>query len=283
VSVQGAASEKMRHGDFSGLAESYSRYRSGYAPGVLAAVLGLLGRPPAMLEAADVGAGTGIWTRMLAEAGFRSVVAVEPNEDMRAAGIRDSAGLDVSWRAGSGEATGLADSSVDLVSMASSFHWVDFDRGTAEFCRVLRPGGWFVALWNPRLVEANPLLADIEAELTRLEPNLKRVAFGSSSFTETLTERLWSHPGFADVVLLEGRHVVEQSVAHHLGAWRSVNDVRVKLGEEKFARFLDYAERRLSGLDAVEVTYRTRAWAARRRDRPRAVTGESTSGGDDDG
>jgi SAM-dependent methyltransferase len=150
--------------------------------------------------------------------------------------------------------------------MASSFHWADFERATAELRRILRPGGWFVALWNTRMVEANPLLAEIEAELTRMEPDLRRVAFGPHGFTNTLTERLWSHPGFDDVLLLEGRHVSVQTPERYLGAWRSVNDVRFRLGEERFARFLEYAQRRLMGARDLEVTYLTRAWAARRGD-----------------
>jgi SAM-dependent methyltransferase len=201
---------------------------------------------------------------MLAQARFRSVAAVEPNGEMRDAGIRDSEGLEIDWRPGRAEDTGLDDASADLVTMASSFHWAGFEDATAEFCRVLRPGGWFVALWNPRLVEANPLLAEIEAELSRIKPDLKRVSSGRSAFTDGLAERLWSHPGFEDVVVLEGRHVVRQSPAHHVGAWRTVNDVRVQLGEEGFATFLDFVERRLAAVETVETTYLTRAWAARR-------------------
>jgi tRNA(Arg) A34 adenosine deaminase TadA/SAM-dependent methyltransferase len=257
--------QTLRHGDFTGLAENYSKYRTGYAPAVRSALLGLLGRPPATLDAVDVGAGTGIWTRMLAGAGFRSVTAVEPNADMRAAGQRDSAELDIRWRAGRGEATGLDTGSADLVTMASSFHWVDFEAGTAEFGRVLRPGGWFAALWSTRLLEANPLLADIEEELRRLKPGIRRAAFGRSSFTDGLTERLAAHTGFEDVVTLCGRHVEVQTVEHHLGVWRSVNDVRAELGEERFARFLDHVADRLSGSGTVTVTYLTQAWAARRR------------------
>jgi ubiquinone/menaquinone biosynthesis C-methylase UbiE len=257
--------QQLRHGDFTNLAENYSKYRSGYAHSVLSALIGLLGRPPAELDVVDVGAGTGIWTRMLAAMGFRSVTAVDPNEEMRAVGMRDSIDYDISWRAGRGERTGLQDHSVDLVSMASCFHWVDFDAGTAEFSRVLRPGGWFVALWNPRLVEANPLLVDIEAELTRLKPDLKRVSSGRSGITDTLSERLWSHPCFDDIVTLEGRHVVAQTPEQYLGAWRSVNDVQVQLGADGFARFLEYARQRLDGVDSVETTYLTRAWAARKR------------------
>ncbi|HZG04582.1 MAG TPA: class I SAM-dependent methyltransferase [Streptomyces sp.] len=256
----------LKPGDFTGLAENYSAYRTGYAPSVRAALLGLLGRPAGELDAVDVGAGTGIWTRMLHEAGFRSVTAVEPNDDMRSVGMRDSKGLGISWRTGTGESTGLPDAAADLVTMASSFHWVDFDQGTAEFHRVLRPGGWFAALWSTRLLQANPLLAEIEEELNRLHPGLRKSAFGRSGFTETLTERLAAHPLFDDVTTLEGRHVVTQTVEHHLGLWRSVNDVRSQLGEEKFARFLDHVERRLAHVETVEVTYLSRAWAVRRRD-----------------
>jgi ubiquinone/menaquinone biosynthesis C-methylase UbiE len=260
-----AGNLQLKHGDFTQLAETYSKYRSGYAPSVRAALLGLLGRPAKQLDVADVGAGTGIWTRMLAEVGFRSIIAIEPNKEMRGRGIRDSASFPISWRTGWGEQTGLEDDSVDMVTMASSFHWVDFDEGTAEFCRVLRPGGWFVALWNPRLIEANPLLVEIEAELTRLKPDLKRVSSGRTGLVDTLADRLWHHPCFDDVVQLEGRHAVRQTVEHYVGAWRSVNDVRVQLGEEKFAKFLDYAEDLLAGVESVETTYLTRAWAARRK------------------
>jgi ubiquinone/menaquinone biosynthesis C-methylase UbiE len=261
-------SNSLRHGDFTGLAHAYSRYRPGYATTARAALLGLLARPTSRLDAADVGAGTGIWTRMLVEVGFRSVTAIEPNDEMRGTGIRDSVGLGISWRAGTGEATGLATASVDLVTMASSFHWVEFDKAMAEFARILRPGGWFAALWNTRVVEANPLLAEIEAELVALKPDLKRVSSGRSGVTETLTERLLTHPDWVDIVTVESPQVVVQTTEHYLGAWRSVNDVRVQLGEQLFTRFLDHAEHRLDDVETVETTYLTRLWAARRRDDP---------------
>lgn len=254
-----------QHGDFSGLASDYSKYRPDYAPGVLRGLIGLLPRRPAQCEAADVGAGTGIWTRILATAGFGRVHAIEPNEDMRTHGERDSNGLGITWRPGSGEETGLATSSVDLVTMASSFHWVDFDRGTAEFARILRPSGWFAALWNPRLIEANPLLVEIEQHLNTLKPDMQRVSSGRSGITETLTERLEASPLFDEVVYLEGRHRILFTPAQYIGVWRSVNDLRVQLGPERFADFLDYVETRISGMPTIEANYLTRAWAARKK------------------
>jgi SAM-dependent methyltransferase len=148
--------------------------------------------------------------------------------------------------------------------MASSLHWADFNRACDEFHRILRPGGVFVALWNPRLIEASPLLVEIEAQITRLKPDIRRVSSGRSGITERLTDMLSSKQQFAEVLYLEGRHSLNQTPAQYIGAWRSVNDLQVQLGPELFRKFLDFTERRIAGLTTIETTYVTRAWAARR-------------------
>jgi SAM-dependent methyltransferase len=254
----------VRHGDFDSLAADYSQYRPGYAPCVATAVLALLDRPARDVDAVDVGAGTGIWTRMLAARGLRSLTAIEPSEEMRRFGVAGSQGLGIAWRPGTAENTGLAAQSFDLVSMASSFHWPDFDQACTEFQRILRPGGRFVALWNPRMIELSPLLTEIEREITRLNPAVKRVSSGRSGLADQLTDKLWARQGFDDVVYLEGRHTATQSAAQYLGAWRSVNDLRYQLGARLFDEFMNFVERRVSGLAGIETTYLTRAWAARR-------------------
>lgn len=254
----------MKHGDFTGLAGDYAKFRPGYAPQVATAILNYVARDVAKIDATDVGAGTGIWTRILAARGLHSVVAVEPNDDMRRQGIATSRRTPIVWRKGSAEATGLPDHSADLVTMASSFHWVDFDKACEEFHRILRPGGVFVALWNPRLIEANPMLMEIEAQITRLKPDIKRVSSGRSGITERLTDMLSVKPQFAEVLYLEGRHSAHQTPEQYMGAWRSVNDLQVQLGPEPFQKFLDFAEKRTAGLTSIETTYLTRAWAARR-------------------
>jgi SAM-dependent methyltransferase len=254
----------IKHGNFDSLAADYAQYRPGYAPSIVSPILALLPRPVSQMDAADVGAGTGIWTRMLAARPFHSLAAVEPSDEMRAQGIAASQDYPIAWRRGAAEDTGLASNAFDLVSMASSFHWTDFDKACAEFQRMLRPGGRFVALWNPRMIELNPLLVEIEAEITRLNPQVKRVSSGRSGLTERLTEMLWAKRGFDDVIYLEGRHVGTQTPAQYLGAWRSVNDLRFQLGPELFDRFLSFVERKTANLEKIETTYLTRAWAARR-------------------
>jgi SAM-dependent methyltransferase len=254
----------IKHGNFDSLAGDYAQYRPGYAPSIVPAVLSLLAVPAREADAVDIGAGTGIWTRMLAAQHLRSVTAVEPSDEMRRHGSLTAPELNITWRAGAAETTGLPARAFDLVSMASSFHWTDFDKATAEFQRILRPGGRFVALWNPRMIELNPLLVEIENEITRLNPNVKRVSSGRSGLTDKLTGLLWAKPGFDDVVYLEARHVATQTPEQYMGAWRSVNDLRVQLGPELFDGFLDFVERKTASLAGIETTYLTRAWAARR-------------------
>ena len=250
-------------GDFTGLAEDYARFRQGYSESVLTAILALLDKPVADIDAVDLGAGTGIWTREMAARGLRQVWAIEPNEDMRATGSKSQAPATVEWVAAGGESTGLPSESCDLVTAASSFHWMDYDRSIAEIKRILRPGGRFVALWNPRQIEANPLLVEIESELRNFNPAMKRVSSGRSAFTDTLTERLATTPELGDVIYLEGRQVARQTPGDYLGAWNSVNDVQAQLGPDRWAQFLAFVSTRTASLDAIETVFLTRAWTAR--------------------
>lgn len=255
----------LTHGDFSGLATAYASHRPGYGPDAVRLILGAAARPAAVLDAVDVGAGTGIWTRQLQAAGFRRVTAVEPNDAMRRAGEETSAGLPIEWLRGSAEATGLPGGSADLLTMASSFHWADFPAALAEFRRVLRPEGWFAALWNTRFLDRSPLLLEIEAELRRLVPELKRVSSGTSAFTGGLVERLMVAEGWGDPIYAECYHTERMSRERYVGAWRSVNDVQVQAGPERFAAFIAFIERRLADSPALDCQYRTRIWMVQRR------------------
>jgi ubiquinone/menaquinone biosynthesis C-methylase UbiE len=139
---------------FTGLADDYDRHRPGYPPAVFEAALAGLPRPAA---AADVGCGTGISSRLLAAAGA-TVTGIDPNRDMlEQARARDTPGA--VYRAGSAEATGLDDGSVDLVLCAQAFHWFDDETALAEFHRILRPGGRLALLWNVRREEATFMVA----------------------------------------------------------------------------------------------------------------------------
>ncbi|HTM58127.1 MAG TPA: class I SAM-dependent methyltransferase [Candidatus Udaeobacter sp.] len=128
---------------FSDRAADYVRYRPDYPAAAIDAILEGLATP---VVAADVGAGTGISARLLADRGVR-VIAIEPNAEMRAAAGDDPR---IEWRDGTAEATGLADSSVDLVLSAQAFHWFREQPALAEFARILRTRGRLALMWNNR-------------------------------------------------------------------------------------------------------------------------------------
>lgn len=253
----------LKHGDFSKLAENYAKYRPGYSKSALKAILSLVDAEK--IDFADIGAGTGIWTRLIADnPKIKSAIAVEPNDEMRAQGMAANENLKIIWKKGEGVATALENNSCDLLSMASSFHWVDFEKGMKEFARVLRPGGRFVALWNPRYIQDNPVLVKIENKITELTPNMKRVSSGSSKFVAELAEKLNAHPDFEDLTYIEGRHSVNLTKEQYIGVWRSVNDIQYQMGN-KFEEFMQYIADQIKDLDFVKSTYLTRAWSVRKK------------------
>ncbi len=130
-------------GRFSDRVDDYVRYRPTYPSVAVDHVLeGVATREPVI----DVGAGTGIWTALLAARGLR-VIALEPNEAMRAAAPELSR---VSWQAGTAEATGLGDVSTRLITVAQAFHWFRTGDAVREFARVLKPAGRLALIWNRR-------------------------------------------------------------------------------------------------------------------------------------
>ena len=138
---------------FTGLAETYAAFRPTYPRLAIEAILQGLARP---VQAADIGCGTGISTRMLAEAGAE-VIGIDPNQDMLAQAQRQSAGdARVEYRRGHGERTGLSDASVHVVVCAQSFHWFNAAAALREFHRILKPvssgggGGRLALMWNFR-------------------------------------------------------------------------------------------------------------------------------------
>ena len=100
------------------------------------------------LRAADIGAGTGKMSELLARGGLL-VDAVEPSEAMRA---QASAIEGVTWHDGVAEETGLPNDVYDIVVFAQSWHWMDPERAGLEAARILAPGGVLAIVWNQMAV-----------------------------------------------------------------------------------------------------------------------------------
>ena len=254
----------MEHGNFTELAKSY-HCRPGYSRQVVTMIAKYLGAGRRDFSIVEVGAGTGKLTGMLIELGFFGI-AVEPNDAMRAEGVSTLGEKDnFRWMKGAAENTVLPESSADWVIMASSFHWTDKKRALEEFHRILKPGGHFTAMWNPRDLEKSPLQKTIENTVYEIAPDIRRVSSGNKEHVAPIDEQLTSTGLFEDVIFIEASHEEVMTRERYLGVWRSVNDIQVQAGEKKFAEIMGEIERITASMETITVPYKTRAWTARAR------------------
>jgi SAM-dependent methyltransferase len=130
---------------FEDRAGDYANYRPSYPLIAIEAVIERLG-PASALTIADIGAGTGISSRLLADSGAR-VLAIEPNKAMRSAAEGHAR---VEFLDGTAEWTGLPGACVDVVTSFQAFHWFNSVPALREFSRILRGQGRIALVWNER-------------------------------------------------------------------------------------------------------------------------------------
>lgn len=193
-------------GKFTGLGAIYARSRPGYPAALLDRLVQCVaedvagtadtgttahgdgdGDPAAASGAravvADIGAGTGKLTAELLRRDW-AVIAVEPNDDMRAALVETIGEAERLTLVGApAEHTTLAADTVSLVTVAQAFHWFDLEAFRAECRRILVPGGQAALIWNFRRAGEESVDAVIEAFRARVG------GFTGLTLAEKVTDR----------------------------------------------------------------------------------------------
>jgi SAM-dependent methyltransferase len=140
---------------FSNRVDNYVKYRPSYPKEAIDFMYQDLGFS-SQSTIADIGSGTGIFSKLLVERGSL-VQAIEPNAEMRYAAeaqLNDNENF-ISIQA-SAENTELESHSVDFIVSAQAFHWFDRKLVKVEFSRILRPHGKVILVWNHRYVNEKP-------------------------------------------------------------------------------------------------------------------------------
>lgn len=154
----------------------------------------------------DLGAGTGIASLALLEAGAAPVIAVEPDpsdEVGRGAIARLDPDGRIEVRDGFGERIPMDDASVDLVYARQVLHHaLDLPRVLAECARVLRPGGILLACREHVVTGPDDLAAFLDAH------PIHRLAGGENAY------RIGEY--------LDAIHDAGLCLTHALGPWDSV-------------------------------------------------------------
>lgn len=244
--------------DYTELADAYLK-RPDYAQSAIEKMLTAAGVKQGN-AVCDVGAGAAHLTIKLAEYGLK-VCAVEPNDAMRANGIKRTAQFpNVSWHEGVGEHTGMEDDAFELVTFGSSFNVCDRQLALKESARILKPNGWFACMWNHRDLE-DPLQQEIENVLKK---HIKDYSYGTRREDQTVV--IEESGLFNEVVYLEGTVVHEIPAEDFIEGWKSHGTV-YRQSPEKFHLINEEIKKLVEsvGTEKVKVPYTTRIWMAQCR------------------
>lgn len=210
---------------------------------------------------AEVGAGTGIFTRLLLETGA-SVLATDPVAEMLVHLASTLPG--VATAVAAAEALPVADGSVDALVCATAFHWFATPRALAEFRRVLRPGGSLGLIWNvrdndvPWVRQLSEITDRYQDDAPRQKSQAWRGVFPAPGFTplhETVMRH--DHAGTPEEVII-GRTLSTSFIA-------ALPDDRRALMVDEVRALID-ATPELAGKSEVRFPYVTRAYDCRRID-----------------
>jgi SAM-dependent methyltransferase len=148
---------------FGSVAEDYDRHRPSYPPELVDSVLSYAGAA-AGDPALEIGAGTGIATRLFSARGL-TITAVEPDAAMAAVASERAAtdGSAVDQRITDFEHLEFNPHSFQLLYSGTAWHWVDPDQGYELAAQALKPGGALAVFWNWPVWEANPIRAGLTA------------------------------------------------------------------------------------------------------------------------
>ena len=225
--------------------DDYRRGRPSYPSELLGSIAALFAT--AQRPVADVGAGTGIMSVLLADTGLR-VLAVEPMASMlerlpaRACGIQAVA-----------QALPFADGALAGIVAAQSFHWFATSAVVREFLRTICGGGFLVLVWNER---------DSGVDwVARYDEILRPHENGTPEFADLgWKHSLLEQPGFRELAYQEFANPTASSRAGVLARAMSTSFVAALPDQVKreVRRDLEAMTEQLP--DAFDFPYTTKVW-----------------------
>lgn len=239
--------------DYSDRAATYE-HRADYASTALERLLHHLPGTQGA-RAVDIGAGTGKLTRPLLAAGL-DIVAVEPNENMRAVAARIPLNGAAKWLGGRAEQLPFKSNSFELACFGSSFNVVDPVRALNEVSRVLKLDGRLAIMWNHRNLN-DPLQAEVESVIRAHLPDFSHGSRREDPAAVVLKQKQF-------IAMETFRHSFEfvTTHEHYMAAWRS-HATLARAAGSRFDAVIE-AIARLVPRGEISVPFSTAVWVFRK-------------------
>lgn len=137
----------MEDGKFNQVAKIYEKYRPSYPEEYIKYLIDRCNLNENS-TIADIGAGTGIFSKQLLDNGLK-VIGVEPNDEMRKV-LEEKLKNNKNFTSikGNDKNTGLGKNTIDLITVAQAFHWFNIEGFRKECIRILKPDGKVCIIWN---------------------------------------------------------------------------------------------------------------------------------------
>lgn len=183
---------------FSNRVENYVKYRPSYPEEAIKFIFEEIGITKNKLIA-DIGSGTGIFTKLLLEKGNK-VYSVEPNKEMREAAEKVLSGFtNFVSVPGSAEETLLEANSIDVITSVQAFHWFNRVKARDEFKRILKPEHKVILIWNKRIADADEFSMEYENLLNLYANDYKEVKhdnIGNEELSEFFLSGVFNEQSF---------------------------------------------------------------------------------------
>jgi SAM-dependent methyltransferase len=235
---------------FGNRAAIYDRIRPGYPPAAVDwAVSGVR-----IERALDLGAGTGLLTKVLLGRGFQ-VTALEPDEQMRA--VLSAALPEIVAVDGYAEAIPADTGGLDAVFVGQAFHWFNRPAADLEIARTLRPGGIISILTNVNPPEANWEDVLHQRVLGLPQPSL---ALAPAPLAEAVYEPA------TETVIPNSQFLTQEEFLTLTSTWSWVATASAEAAQRVVAEAEDLARQLASGpANLIELPYQLRVVRAVRR------------------
>lgn len=245
---------------FSKAGDSYEKGRPNYPKSAIDFLASKF-QLDANISVLDVGAGTGIFTKLLCDLGVK-VTAVEPLKSMRAKLQLALTGVET--HSGTAEALPLGNSSIDHIMVAQAFHWFKGHDALREFYRVLKPGGKIGLIWNvrdesvPWVAELTRIIDPHEGDAPRYRTFKWAEAFAKTSLFTPLQRETFEYEQVGSLEMILDRVKSISFIA------ALPNDLQTKVLAE--VRTLMETHPQTAGLTEFRLPYRTEIYWCDRKD-----------------